>query len=138
MTCSAIEKRISNYYSEEASLDSRLKMACIPKRYILVILAHFASFCMYSLRVNLSVAIVSMVNQTYANAKRTAILECGIVNETTISQVFFWFFLFTFSSNFPQYRLQRDPENLEIWSHALYNSSGTYATKLLLYVWPDY
>ena len=53
-------------------------MACsVKKRYILVALIHYATFCLYSLRVNLSVAIVSMVNQTYANTKKTSIKECG-------------------------------------------------------------
>ena len=53
-------------------------MSCsVKKRYILVALIHYATFCLYSLRVNLSVAIVSMVNQTYANTKKTSIKECG-------------------------------------------------------------
>lgn len=39
----------------------------IPKRYILVFLAHCGFFIVYALRVNLSVALVAMVNSTYAN-----------------------------------------------------------------------
>ena len=52
-------------------------MCSIPKRYIVVALCHFTTFCMYAQRVNLSVAIVSMVNQTYANVKKTSIRECS-------------------------------------------------------------
>jgi len=55
----------------------------IPKRYIVVALIHFGTFCMYSLRVNLSVAIVSMVNQTYANVKKTSIRECETTTNAT-------------------------------------------------------
>eukprot|EP00111_Clytia_hemisphaerica_P003448 TCONS_00009856-protein len=57
-------------------------MCYVPKRYVLSGLIHFATFCLYSLRVNLSVAIVSMVNQTYANAKKTSLIECGTGNTT--------------------------------------------------------
>lgn len=40
-------------------------------------------FVNYAMRVNLSVAIVSMVNQTYANENKTAVRECGGSVNTT-------------------------------------------------------
>ena len=49
----------------------------IPKRYILVILAHFGFFIVYALRVNLSVAMVAMVNSTYEHADTSVDPECG-------------------------------------------------------------
>ena len=63
----------------------------IPKRYILAVLAHFGFFVCYALRVNLSVAIVSMVNHTYANVEKSALRECTDGNETlqTHLQVYF-------------------------------------------------
>ena len=59
----------------------------IPKRYIVVALMHYGTFCMYSLRVNLSVAIVTMVNQTYANVKKTAIRECATSTNLTTTDI---------------------------------------------------
>lgn len=61
-------------------------MTCyIPKRYILAGLAHFGFFVCYALRVNLSVAIVSMVNHTYANEEKIAVHECQKENDTKVS-----------------------------------------------------
>ena len=52
---------------------SRQESGCyLPCRYALAILS-CAGFCVvYLLRVNLSVALVAMVNSTYANAKASA------------------------------------------------------------------
>ena len=52
---------------------SRQESGCyLPCRYALAILAS-AGFCVvYLLRVNLSVALVAMVNSTYADAKASA------------------------------------------------------------------
>ena len=52
---------------------SRQESGCyLPCRYALAILSS-AGFCVvYLLRVNLSVALVAMVNSTYANAKASA------------------------------------------------------------------
>lgn len=40
---------------------------CIPERFVMVLMAHFGFFVVYALRVNLSVALVAMVNSTYSN-----------------------------------------------------------------------
>ena len=41
------------------------KCCYIPRRYIMIIFAHFGFFVVYALRVNLSVVLVAMVNSTY-------------------------------------------------------------------------
>ena len=42
---------------------------CIPSRYILAVLGSISLAILYGLRVNLSVAIVVMVNHTYQHSK---------------------------------------------------------------------
>jgi len=48
----------------------------VPKRYVMIILAHFGFFIVYALRVNLSVALVAMVNSTYAHVQPNNDPEC--------------------------------------------------------------
>lgn len=55
---------------------------CIPKRYILIILSQIGFMVVYALRVNLSVAIVSMVNSTYAKARPDP--ECSSGKNNTV------------------------------------------------------
>ena len=57
----------------------------IPKRYILAVLAHFGFFVVYALRVNLSVALVGMVNSTYAQVSQDP--ECRKNNKTTNNEI---------------------------------------------------
>ncbi|XP_057309380.1 sialin-like [Hydractinia symbiolongicarpus] len=54
----------------------------IPKRYILTFMAHLGFFVVYALRVNLSVALVAMVNSTYAHGSSSFDPECGGGNKT--------------------------------------------------------
>ena len=63
---------------------------CIPKRYILILLSQFGFMVVYALRVNLSVAIVSMVNSTYA--KRRPDPECSSGKNNTVEPnvIFLW------------------------------------------------
>ncbi|XP_055953849.1 sialin-like isoform X2 [Argiope bruennichi] len=51
----------------------------IPKRFVLTILGFFGMFCSYAMRVNLSVAIVAMVNTTYSPSSNGTIrtMECS-------------------------------------------------------------
>lgn len=58
---------------DKSTSKSRRELGCyLPCRYALAILS-CAGFCVvYLLRVNLSVALVAMVNSTYANAKASA------------------------------------------------------------------
>lgn len=57
----------------ESSCKSRRNLGChLPCRYVLAVLS-CSGFCVvYLLRVNLSVALVAMVNSTYANEKASA------------------------------------------------------------------
>ena len=55
---------------------------CIPKRYILILLSQFGFMVVYALRVNLSVAIVSMVNSTYAKPRPDP--ECSSGKNNTV------------------------------------------------------
>ena len=59
----------------------------IPKRYILIGLAHFGFFVVYALRVNLSVALVAMVNSTYAHVHPSTDPECPNNNNNTTTTV---------------------------------------------------
>ena len=40
---------------------------CIPQRYVFAIMGHFGLFIVYALRVNISVAMVAMVNSTHSH-----------------------------------------------------------------------
>jgi hypothetical protein len=53
-----------NEYIVESPLSGSLRCAFIPARYVIAIWAFFGFFCLYALRVNLSVAIVAMVSQS--------------------------------------------------------------------------
>ena len=58
----------------------------IPRRYVIALLSHFGFFVVYALRVNLSVALVAMVNSTYTQKHHNP--ECSSTkNETTKSNV---------------------------------------------------
>ena len=60
----------------------------IPRRYIFIFLAHTGFIVLYSLRVDLSVEVVAMVNSTYANVKSSIDPECSNgKNETVHSNV---------------------------------------------------
>lgn len=52
----------------ETIVRPRTKWTRFPCRYVLAILTFWGLSVAYSLRVNLSVALVAMVNSTYANA----------------------------------------------------------------------
>ena len=58
----------------------------LAKRYILVILGAFGLANVFALRVNLSIAIVAMVNSTFADpiSKHAKSHECEAVNSTSI------------------------------------------------------
>ena len=58
-------------------------LRCLPQRYIFIILAHFGFFLIYATRMNLNVALVAMVNSTYANVEQSNDPECGKVNQST-------------------------------------------------------
>jgi len=58
---------------------------CIPERFVMVIMAHFGFFVVYALRVNLSVALVAMVNSTYVNVHMDP--ECTSGNVTVAANV---------------------------------------------------
>ena len=58
---------------DQTSSKSRRKSGCyLPCRYVLAMLACAGFSVVYLLRVNLSVALVAMVNSTYANSKASA------------------------------------------------------------------
>ena len=63
------------------------KPAMIPARYVLALMGHLGLAVAYGLRVNLSVALVAMVNSTYADAQSSAQVdpECkrGLTRNTT-------------------------------------------------------
>ena len=40
----------------------------VPRRYVMIVMAHFGFFIVYALRVNLSVVLVAMVNSTYVHS----------------------------------------------------------------------
>ena len=65
----------------------------IPKRYILTFLSHVGFFVVYALRVNLSVAMVAMVNSTYV-AKQPIDPECSSGKNHTMSENVSFVFLF--------------------------------------------
>ena len=60
------------------------KCIYVPKRYILAIFAHLGFVVVYALRVNLSVALVAMVNSTYANVKPSMDPECSNGKNETV------------------------------------------------------
>ena len=55
----------------------------IPKRYILTFLAHLGFIVLYAIRVDLSIAMVSMVNTTYTIVKPSMEAECRNGNNYT-------------------------------------------------------
>ena len=58
---------------DQTSSKSRRNSGCyLPCRYLLAMLACAGFSVVYLLRVNLSVALVAMVNSTYANSKASA------------------------------------------------------------------
>ena len=64
----------------------------MPARYVLAVMGHLGAAVGYTLRANLSVALVSMVNSTWANMHSTATLdpECrrdGENSTTTVENV---------------------------------------------------
>ena len=56
----------------------------IPKRYILATVAHFGFIVIYSVRLDLSIAIVAMVNATYANVKPAMDPECSDAKNNSV------------------------------------------------------
>ena len=54
---------------------SRSEGCGMPTRYILALMGHLGIAVAYTLRVNLSVALVAMVNSTWANAHSSAKLD---------------------------------------------------------------
>ena len=72
---------------------TNMKM-CIPKRYILILLSQLGFMVVYALRVNLSVAIVSMVNSTYAKPKPDP--ECSSGKSNTVESNVIFLYLFSF------------------------------------------
>ena len=70
-------------------------MACckIQQRWLMAVLAHIGFVVVYALRVNLSVALVAMVNNTYANPDQGNDPECSTGNRTVeaynVSRMFY-------------------------------------------------
>ena len=63
---------------------------CIPKRYVLILLSQFGFMVVYALRVNLSVAIVSMVNSTYAKPRPDRECSSGKNNTVESNVILVW------------------------------------------------
>ena len=59
----------------------------VPRRYILVALSCLGFANIYALRVNLSVALVAMVNSTFANANSEYKSHECEVNRTSVEEV---------------------------------------------------
>ena len=58
----------------------------IPKRYILTFMAHLGFIVLYAIRVDLSIAMVSMVNATYAIVEPSMESECRNGNNYTVDR----------------------------------------------------
>ena len=72
------ETSYNEYLADEGPKKRRLECHCFPKRYLVALLSFFGFLNVYSLRVNLSVALVAMVsNRTklHENGTKTVLVS---------------------------------------------------------------